>query len=126
LNLDKHEDSNRLTIVGLWGDYIFKPQSDDYPQLPENEDLTMHLAEAAKINVVPHSLIRLADGRLGYITKRIDRTTDGQKIDMEVLLSGKNKLKALYLLIHRYCSRFTHPGAWFSVSNCKYYKIHLF
>ena len=83
LNLDKHEDSSRLTIVGLWGDYIFKPQSDDYPQLPENEDLTMHLAEAAKINVVPHSLIRLADGRLGYITKRIDRTTDGQKIDME-------------------------------------------
>ncbi|MCK6144559.1 HipA domain-containing protein [Prevotella intermedia] len=83
LNLDKHEDSNRLTIVGLWGDYIFKPQSDDYPQLPENEDLTMHLAEAAKISVVPHSLIRLADGRLGYITKRIDRTTDGQKIDME-------------------------------------------
>lgn len=83
LNLDKHEDSNRLTIVGLWGDYIFKPQTDNYPQLPENEDLTMHLAEAAKISVVPHSLIRLADGRLGYITKRIDRTTDGQKIDME-------------------------------------------
>ncbi len=83
LNLDKHEGSNRLTIVGLWGDYIFKPQTDNYPQLPENEDLTMHLAEAAKINVVPHSLIRLADGRLGYITKRIDRTTDGQKIDME-------------------------------------------
>ena len=83
LNLDKHEDSSRLTIVGLWGDYIFKPQTDNYPQLPENEDLTMHLAEAAKINVVPHSLIRLADGRLGYITKRIDRTTDGQKIDME-------------------------------------------
>ena len=83
LNLDKHEDSNRLTIVGLWGDYIFKPQTDDYLQLPENEDLTMHLAEVAKINVVPHSLIRLADGRLGYITKRIDRTTDGQKIDME-------------------------------------------
>ena len=83
LNLDKHEDSSRLTIVGLWGDYIFKPQTDNYPQLPENEDLTMHLAEAAKISVVPHSLIRLADGRLGYITKRIDRTTDGQKIDME-------------------------------------------
>lgn len=83
LNLDKHEGSSRLTIVGLWGDYIFKPQTDDYLQLPENEDLTMHLAEAAKINVVPHSLIRLADGRLGYITKRIDRTTDGQKIDME-------------------------------------------
>ena len=83
LNLSKHEGSNRLTIVGLWGDYIFKPQTEDYPQLPENEDLTMHLAEAAKINVVPHTLIRLADGRLGYITKRIDRTKNGEKIDME-------------------------------------------
>jgi len=83
LNLNKHDNVSRLTIVGLWGDYIFKPQTDSYPQLPENEDLTMHLAEAAKISVVPHSLIRLADGELGYITKRIDRTKDGEKIDME-------------------------------------------
>ena len=83
LNLSKHDGCSRLTIVGLWGEYIFKPQTEDYPQLPENEDLTMHLAQAAKISVVPHSLIRLADGRLGYITKRIDRTKTGEKIDME-------------------------------------------
>ena len=83
LNLHKHEGSNRLTIVGLWGDFIFKPQTDAYPELPENEDLTMHLAEAARIKVVPHSLIRLADGSLGYITRRIDRTKKGEKIDME-------------------------------------------
>lgn len=83
LNLNKHEGCSRLTIVGLWGDYIFKPQTKDYPQLPENEDLTMHLAEAAKIHVVPHSLIRMADGKLGYITKRIDRTKQSEKLDME-------------------------------------------
>lgn len=83
LNLSRHDGCSRLTIVGLWGDYIFKPQTDSYGQLPENEDLTMHLAEAAKIRVVPHSLIRLADGKLGYITKRIDRTKNGEKIDME-------------------------------------------
>ena len=83
LNLQKHEGSSRLTIVGLWGDFIFKPQTDDYAELPENEDLTMHLAEAARIQVVPHSLIRLADGSLGYITRRIDRTRKGEKIDME-------------------------------------------
>lgn len=83
LNLNKHEGTCRLTIVGLWGDYIFKPQTAGYPELPENEDLTMHLASAAKIKVVPHSLIRLADGKLGYITKRIDRTKKGEKIDME-------------------------------------------
>lgn len=79
LNLNKHDGCNRLTIVGLWGDYIFKPQTKAYPQLPENEDLTMHLAEAAKIKVVPHSLIRLSDGKLGYITKRIDRTKMGRR-----------------------------------------------
>ncbi len=78
LNLNKHEGTSRLTIVGLWGDFIFKPQTESYPQLPENEDLTMHLAEAAKISVVTHSLIRLADGELGYITKRIDRTKNGE------------------------------------------------
>lgn len=83
LNLHKHEGCNRLTIVGLWGDFIFKPQTDAYPELPENEDLTMHMAEAARIKVVPHSLIHLADGSLGYITRRIDRTKKGEKIDME-------------------------------------------
>lgn len=83
LNLHKHEGSNRLTVVGLWGDFIFKPQTDAYPELPENEDLTMHMAEVARIKVVPHSLIRLADGSLGYITRRIDRSKKGEKIDME-------------------------------------------
>ena len=43
------------------------------------------------------------------------------KVYFVVLLSGKNKLKALYLFVHRYCSCFTHPGAWFSVSNCKHF-----
>ena len=28
LNLNKHNGCNRLTIVGLWGDYIFKPQTE--------------------------------------------------------------------------------------------------
>lgn len=83
LHLDRHEGSRRLTIVGLWGDYIFKPQTQTYKNLPENEDLTMHLAEIAKIKVVPHTLIRLQDGTLGYLTKRIDRTSDGDKIPME-------------------------------------------
>ncbi len=62
---------------------VIKPQTQTYKNLPENEDLTMHLAEIAKIKVVPHSLIRLQDGTLGYLTKRIDRTSDGSKIPME-------------------------------------------
>ena len=83
LNLDRHKDSQKLTIVGLWGDYIFKPQTDRFAMLPENEDLTMHLAEIAKIKIVPHTLIRMKDGSIGYLTKRIDRKADGEKIAME-------------------------------------------
>lgn len=73
----------RFTIVGLWGRYILKPQTELFPCLPELEDLTMHLAEIAKIRTVPHSLIRFADGELCYITRRIDRTDAGSKIPME-------------------------------------------
>lgn len=83
LNLDKHRDSRKLTIVGLWGGYIFKPQTDRFAQLPENEDLTMHLAEIARIKTVPHTLIRMKDGSIGYLTRRIDRTAGGEKIAME-------------------------------------------
>jgi serine/threonine-protein kinase HipA len=72
----------RFTIVGLWGGYILKPPTGHYPQLPEVEDLTMHLARLARISVVPHSLIRLQSGGLAYITKRIDRVKTG-KLHME-------------------------------------------
>lgn len=83
LHLQDHEGSKRLTIVGFGGGYIFKPQTDDYPHLPEVEDLTMHLAEQSRIEVVPHTLFRLADGELGYIARRIDRLPDGEKVAME-------------------------------------------
>lgn len=85
LDLDEKKKNmpQRFTIVGLWGKYILKPQTDLYPQLPENEDLTMHLAEIAGIRTVPHSLIRFNDGELCYITKRIDRNNKGNKLPME-------------------------------------------
>ena len=72
----------RFTIVGLWGGYILKPPTRYFPQLPEVEDLTMHLARLASISVVPHSLIGLQSGSLAYITKRIDRVKTG-KLHME-------------------------------------------
>lgn len=85
LDLQHDEQGNpaRLTIVGIMGRYILKPQSERFTALPEVEDLTMHLAEIARIPVVPHCLIRFADGELNYITRRIDRTTDGRKLAME-------------------------------------------
>jgi serine/threonine-protein kinase HipA len=85
LHLEKLSRTNeppRFTIVGLWGGYILKPPTKQYRFLPELEDLTMHLAEIAGIEVVPHSLIRLSSGKLAYITRRIDRM-NGIKIHME-------------------------------------------
>lgn len=85
LHLASGNSSNvpkRFTIVGLWGGYILKPPTPHYRELPEVEDLTMHLAAIAKIKVVPHSLIRLESDNLAYITKRIDRVKK-EKLHME-------------------------------------------
>ena len=83
LHLNEHEGSQRLTIVGLWGGFICKPQTIQFDQMPETEDLTMHLAELAKIDVVPHTLMRMADNSLCYLTRRIDRSSTGEKLAME-------------------------------------------
>jgi serine/threonine-protein kinase HipA len=85
---DKH---HRFTIVGLWGTYILKPPSRQFPLLPEVEDLTMHLAALAGIETVPHSLIRLNDGSLSYITRRIDRVKN-EKLHMEDLCQLTERL----------------------------------
>lgn len=75
LDLEKHRNQiSRLTIVGLYGNYILKPPSKEYRELLQNEDLTMHLANIVKIKVAQHCLIRLHSGELAYITKRFDRS----------------------------------------------------
>ncbi len=78
----KDPKNSRLTIVGLWGNYILKPPTRQFPNLPENEDLTMHLAQLFKIKTAEHSLVRLKSGEFAYITKRFDRE-DGNKLAME-------------------------------------------
>jgi serine/threonine-protein kinase HipA len=79
----KHnEAAAKLTLVGLYGDYILKPPSDYYPHLPEVEDCTMHLAEVCGLQTVPHTLVNLSDGTRCYLTKRIDRQKQN-KLHME-------------------------------------------
>jgi serine/threonine-protein kinase HipA len=87
----------RLTILdALDGNYILKPQNADYSQMPENEHLSMKLAELFKINIVPVNMIRLQSGELCFITKRIDRNPDGSKnhmIDFLQILELSDKYK---------------------------------
>ena len=79
-----HGQNNRLTIVGaLDGRYILKPPHKDYPQMPEMESVSMHLARACGIDTVPFLLIPLKGGELAYLTRRIDRDGKGNKIAME-------------------------------------------
>ncbi|MBQ7516994.1 MAG: HipA domain-containing protein [Bacteroidales bacterium] len=94
LDVDRGEKNEpaRFTIVGLWGKYIFKPQSPKYRCLPELEDLTMKMAEAAGIKTATHSLVRLADGEIGYITRRMDRDSKGNKISMLDMCQLTNRL----------------------------------
>jgi serine/threonine-protein kinase HipA len=112
---ENRNEPKRFTIVGLWGGYILKPPAPQYPQLPEVEDLTMHLAEIARIKVVPHSLIRLQSGSLAYITKRIDR--NGKvKLHMEDMCQlterlTEDKYHGSYEQVARTILRFsTNPG----------------
>jgi serine/threonine-protein kinase HipA len=91
-------NTGRLTVVGaLGGNYIFKPPSEIYPEMPQNEHLTMRIAEAFGIKTVSSSLIHLQSGELAYITKRIDRSTEGDKIhmlDMFQILEAVDKYKS--------------------------------
>lgn len=88
----------RLTVLGaLGGNYILKPQNKIFPEMPENEHLTMKMAEVCGISTVPSSLIRLKSGELSYITKRVDRTETGYKIhmlDMFQILEAFDKYKS--------------------------------
>jgi len=87
----------RLTIMdALEGHYILKPQNTQYPQMPENEHLSMKLAALYKMDIVPVNMIRLQSGELCFITKRIDRNQDGSKnhmIDFMQILELEDKYK---------------------------------
>lgn len=113
LTLQKEKAHSRLTIVGLWGEFIVKPQHQGYTMMPETEDLTMHLAELFKIQVCDHTLLQASNGSMVYIARRFDRV-DGKKIHIEDLCQlseflTESKYKSSYekagKLVARYCYR---------------------
>lgn len=80
LHLDRTQGRERLTLIGYPPGFIAKLQTEEYAHLPELEDATMHMADAASIQTVPHALIPLHDGSLAYISKRIDRVIIKQEM----------------------------------------------
>lgn len=67
----------RFEVVDRGGKYILKPQSRDFLELPENEDVTMRMAAMVGIEVPLHGMVRGIDGFLAYFIKRFDR--EGRK-----------------------------------------------
>ena len=70
--------ADRMTLVGLDGNYILKLPSGMYPELPEAEHFAMMLANLCGIETADFGLVRLANGALAYVTRRMDRE-DGVK-----------------------------------------------
>jgi serine/threonine-protein kinase HipA len=63
----------RFEVVDRGGRYILKPQSLDFPELPENEDVTMRMAAGVGIEAPVHGLVRSMDGSFTFFIRRFDR-----------------------------------------------------
>ena len=74
LSVALNVSESKFEIVDKKGQYILKPQHEIYNEVPQNEDLTMRLAEAVGFNIPLHGLIYGKDDSLTYFIKRFDRT----------------------------------------------------
>lgn len=70
-------------IVDNKGIYILKTQSSLYPEVPENEAITMSLAATIGLEVPVHGLIYAKDNSMTYFIKRFDRLPRNKKIAVE-------------------------------------------
>lgn len=84
-------DGQALDVVARGGRYILKPETPQFPAVPQNEHLSMRLAQLVSIEVPPVGLIRLKDGAEANIIQRFDRTQTGEKLAVEDFcqLAGK-------------------------------------
>ena len=103
----------KLDIVDTGGRYILKPQHQYFPEMPQNEDLTMRLADEIGLEVPFHGLIWSKDNSLTYFIKRFDRKGQSEKIPIEdfAQLAGLSRetkydysLEKVVGLIDRFCT----------------------
>ena len=100
-------------IVDQFGTFIIKPQNDLFPELPENEDVTMKMAKVFGLDVPFHGMIYAKDGSLSYFIKRFDRYGKGKKNATEdfAQLTGNTRdtkyrftMEKLVPVIDEFCS----------------------
>jgi len=119
---------NKFEFVDKGGKYILKPQHHLYPQMPENEDLTMRMASEIGLEIPLHGLVWSKDRTLTYSIKRFDRKGQNDKVPVEdfAQLAGLSRdtkynysMEKVANLINRYC---TFP----SIENLKLFKLVIF
>lgn len=118
----------RFEIVDQKGGYILKPQNELYVELPENEALTMTLAEIINLEVPTHGLVYAKDQTMTYFIKRFDRVGHNKKLALEdfaQLLGGdrdtkyNSSMEKVISVIENFC---TFP----KIELVKFFKLTLF
>jgi len=118
----------KFILVDKGGKYILKPQHQIYTQLPENEDLTMKLANEIGLEVPIHGLLWSKDNTLTYFVKRFDRKGQNDKVPVEdfAQLAGLSRdtkydysMEKIVKLIDEYC---TFPA----IEKIKLFKLVIF
>jgi len=103
----------RMEVVDTGGRYILKPQHDYFPEMPQNEDLTMRLADLTGLNIPVHGLIWSKDNSLTYFIRRFDRKGQREKIAVEdfAQLTGLTRdtkydysLEKVVGLVNKFCT----------------------
>lgn len=121
-------NEQKFDIVDRNGRYILKTQHHIYPQMPENEDLTMRLAESIGLDVPVHGMIWAKDDTLTYFIKRFDRKGQKDKIPIEdfAQLAGLSRdtkyncsMEKVVKLVNEHC---TFPA----IEKVKLFKLVLF
>ena len=77
VHLERRDGADRLTLVGMGGDWILKLPAEQWPELPESEHFCMSLARRCGIETEDFTLVRLRSGALAFLARRMDRTPRG-------------------------------------------------
>lgn len=102
----------RMEVVDRGGRFILKPPHLIFPELPENEALTMSLAAAAGIEVPVHGLLLNADHSHSFFIRRFDRQGWAKRpVEDFAQLTGASRetkynssTERLIEVIDRYCT----------------------
>lgn len=119
---------SKFEIVDIKGKFIIKPQHYAYPQLPENEDVTMKMASKCGIDTPIHGMVYSKDGTLSYFIKRYDRTGKNSKLHVEdfAQLAGETRETKYNFSVEKLIKLIDDNCTFPQIEKIKFFKRFLF